>query len=667
MTEDKGSGATPEQEEPRTVVTPAEGAPGADATPAGDAEPVEERTMIAPAAPAPAGDDERTVIAPARSDAAVPGSATSMPTFANFAPRADGQGIQVGDVLNHIFEVKRFIARGGMGEVFEGINVSSEERVAIKVMLPALAADANVIALFRKEAKTLTKLHHEALVKYRVLAQEPQLGILYIVTEYIDGTNLSDVLGQIKPSPEELAGLLRRLASGLAVAHSFGAIHRDISPDNILLEEGRLDKAKVIDFGIAKDLDPSSKTIVGEGFAGKLNYVAPEQLGDFGREIGPWTDVYSLALVILAVIKGKNVQMGGSLVDAVDKRRQGPDMSEVPDKLRPVLEAMLRPNPKDRVRSMDEVVSVLDGAVPRPRPAVSDDSASYAQGGETSRGVSKPALFGAIAAGVAILGAGAWFATSSGGGGAPSGEPTEIARSAIGTALPSVNCTWLDTGDVSATGGNVAIGMRGVAGDLDAARTELTKAVTTAGVANPAISFADVAQIQPAGCSALNAFRQINKAEAGSLTASQYKFERSVQPAGLAYEGQKAAVVNINVKTGDQNFSLLGIEPSGAITQIFADRAAFDEFRKQEEGAPAEQRVVTDLGDDGYSVKISSDHEGWTGYLFLKGKEPFPKEVTAPALGARGPGWQESFATAAANRDWKAAMVWVKLVDETPD
>jgi serine/threonine-protein kinase len=188
-----------------------------------------------------------------------------------------------------------------------------------------------------------------------------------------------------------------------------------------------------------------------------------------------------------------------------------------------------------------------------------------------------------------------------------------------------------------------------------------------AGVANPAISFADVAQIQPAGCSALNAFRQINKAEPGSLTASQYKFERSVQPAGLAYEGQKAAVVNINLKPGDQNFTLLGIEPSGAITQIFADRAAFDEFRKQEEGTPAEQRVVTDLGDDGYSVKISSDHEGWTGYLFLKGKEPFPKEVTAPALGARGPSWQESFATAAADRDWKAAMVWVKLVDETPD
>jgi hypothetical protein len=176
-----------------------------------------------------------------------------------------------------------------------------------------------------------------------------------------------------------------------------------------------------------------------------------------------------------------------------------------------------------------------------------------------------------------------------------------------------------------------------------------------------------VAQIQPAGCSALNAFRQINKAEPGSLTASQYKFERSVQPAGLAYEGQKGSGGEHQSEARRPEFQPARHRTVRRDTQIFADRAAFDEFRKQEEGTPAEQRVVTDLGDDGYSVKISSDHEGWTGYLFLKGKEPFPKEVTAPALGARGPSWQESFATAAADRDWKAAMVWVKLVDETPD
>ena len=163
--------------------------------------------------------------------------------------------------------------------------------------------------MFRKEARTLTKLHHAALVHYRVLAQEPQLRVLYIVTDFIEGTNLGDALGKLKPTPDELAGLLRRLASGLAAAHELGAVHRDMSPDNVILENGDVHQATIIDFGIAKDLDASSATIVGDGFAGKLNYVAPEQLGDFGREVGPWTDVYSLGLVILAVAQGKTVDM----------------------------------------------------------------------------------------------------------------------------------------------------------------------------------------------------------------------------------------------------------------------------------------------------------------------------------------------------------------------
>ena len=287
------------------------------------------------------------------------------------SPQAKPQiTIKIGDCLNHIYEVKRFIARGGMGEVFEGVNITSDERVAIKVMLPSLAADPNVIAMFRREARSMTRLQHEALVQYRVLAQEPQLGILYIVTEYIDGTPLCDVLGTLKPSPEQLEMLLRRLAAGLRAAHQLGVLHRDISPDNVLLESGRIERSKIVDFGIAKDLTPGSGTIIGEGFAGKLGYVAPEQLGDFDRELGPWTDVYSLALVMAAAAVGHDLKMGGTLVDAVDKRRAGPDLSGVPENLRPVLAAMLRPNPAERIRSMDDVIAMLDAQrAPRSPPA----------------------------------------------------------------------------------------------------------------------------------------------------------------------------------------------------------------------------------------------------------------------------------------------------------
>ena len=163
--------------------------------------------------PAPPAEPAEPAAAPA-SGPAEP-AATASGTAGPIKPVEGARNIKVGDVLNHIFEVKRFLARGGMGEVFEGCNVNTDERVAIKVMLPAMAADEKVVGLFRKEARTLTKLQHEALVSYRVLAQEPQLGVLYIVTEFIEGVELGEMLGKVERTPEELAGLLKRLASGL--------------------------------------------------------------------------------------------------------------------------------------------------------------------------------------------------------------------------------------------------------------------------------------------------------------------------------------------------------------------------------------------------------------------------------------------------------------------
>jgi serine/threonine-protein kinase len=634
----------PEDEEPRTVFTPS--------PPAGDA-PSEDRTIVSPAM---SGDADRTIIAPsAPSSGTAPGVSvppTSIPGFTSFAPRTDGQGIQVGDCLNHIFRVDRFLARGGMGEVFEGCNVNTDERVAIKVMLPALAADEKVVAMFRKEAKTMTRLHHEALVGYRVLAQEPQLGVLYIVTEFIDGVNLSDALGKIQPTEEELAGLLKRLASGLAVAHRLGAIHRDISPDNILLEGGDYHKAKVIDFGIAKDLDPSSKTIVGEGFAGKLNYVAPEQLGDFGREVGPWTDIYSLALVILAVVTGKNVKMGGSLVDAVDKRRAGPDLSPVPEKLRPVLEAMLRPDPKQRLRSMDDVVAMLDGTGSTARPATSLDGTiapAPAKGG-----MSKGALVGAAAAAVAILGAGAWFAMNAGPG--PE-EQVQIARTAIDQALPAVECSWLQAADVKA-GEPLSVRMTGVAGNPTGARYQIGHAIQGAGLTAATVNVEEVALIQPQGCSALQTFGKVRASGEQHLAVDQREFEMAKQPAGAQYAVASVAKVKFRPPSG-KDLSLIGIEPNGELSELLPNRAALDEA--------VAAGIVTQLPTGEYQLSIDMDHTGWSGLVLLTGDGPFDKAITQPSLSARGPDWQNQFVAAASEREWKSEMLWFKSVDKQPN
>ena len=632
----------------------------------------------------PTSDEERTVFAPAGTS--VPPERTSS-GFTHAAPRADAR-VQVGDVLNHIFEVRRFIARGGMGEVFEGVNISSDERVAIKVMLPALTADPNVQAMFRKEARTLTRLNNEALVAYRVLAQEPNLGLLYIVTEYIEGPSLCDLLGKITPSTEELRQLALRLAKGLAEAHRLGAIHRDISPDNILLEGGELDRAKIIDFGIAKDLDPSSKTIVGDGFAGKLGYVAPEQLGDFGRDVGPWSDIYSLGLVLLAVASGKNVDMGATLVDAVDRRRAGPDLDPLPEELRPAIERMLRPNPSERFRSMAEVTAALSSSVPlgpgasapahaatiiEPRPAPPQSSVPTPEKSRT------PLFAGIGAAALLVVGAGAYFAFSGGDEPAPAPSPADETaqpspdkpsagdpRLALNQALTAVPCSWLDIDSMQQAGGQTSVALRGVAQDPARAQGSVAAALQGAGAGAANISFDRVAPVPANMCAVLDAFRSARGDDAsGSLSVTQPKWEMTTD------EGGKAAKVQVTLDLGPagREVAFFGLKEDGTVEPIsdapdgspVVTRAAMERLL----GSGAMD--VKALGGSKYRVSLYPTQTGWNGFLMLTGRSSFDAKLILTPASQRDSGWRERFARAASIGDWKTYMTWAQVVDEVAD
>jgi serine/threonine-protein kinase len=590
-------------------------------------------------------DEERTVFEP---HAPTP---TPLPSH---APLRSGIGIKPGDVLNHMFAVRRFLARGGMGEVFEGANLVNDERVAIKVMLPALAQDPNVITLFRREAQTLTRLHHEAVVQYRVVAQEPALGVLYIVTEYIDGTSLSDALGRLQPDAGELGALLRRLAAGLAAAHRLGAIHRDVSPDNVLLGGGELSRAKLIDFGIAKDLDPGTATIVGDGFAGKLGYVAPEQLGDFNRELGPWTDVYSLGLVILALARGRDLGLGGTLVDAVDKRRAGLDLAALPLPLREVVAQMVEPDPTRRLRSMEAVLEALDAV-----PAHTADHAP------ATRRWLVPAIAGAALLAVLLL----WLlwpaskdARTPNTTAAVQADPVERARAAIDSALPLVSCTWLRVIAVTGSQGGARVALTGVAGNPGAAQQEIDRTLQAQGLRVNNIDFAEVSPITQSGCAALDAFRQVRNPAIERLSVPQRRFEMRLQPQGSAYAGRVAANAVINIAIGDPglDFALVGLEPSGKIDMVIPNRAAFAQaVAASKNGAP-----ITALGNDRYRLQIDLDHVGWSGLLLVTGKGPFAAEAIAPPLGQRGADWREQLVTLAAERGWQTDMVWFRSVDD---
>ncbi|WP_068079671.1 serine/threonine-protein kinase [Novosphingobium rosa] len=617
---------------------------------------------------APEDDPQKTVFMPISDGATgLPRGGTNAPPT-QFAPRAPQVTIQVGDVLNHIFEVRRFIARGGMGEVFEGVNVTSDERVAIKVILPALAADPDVTSMFRKEARTLTGLRHDALVQYRVLAQEPQLGVLYIVTEYIDGLNLSHELGRIGAGVSDLLALLRRLAQGLQAAHRLGAIHRDISPDNVLLEGGQLSQAKIIDFGIAKDIGPGSATIVGDGFAGKLNYVAPEQLGDYGRDIGPWTDVYSLGLVVLAIAQGRDVAMGGSLVDAVNKRRAVPDLASVPEPLRLLLTGMLQPDPARRMRSMDEVLAQIETIEAKLRPPADMTSQTAPAGlpAGVKWGVAGLAL-------VLVAGAGFWLMHPAAHSGAPTvsgtGSPADLTRSTIDSVLPSVGCTWLQITDITPGQRGPNVKLAGVAGNPAAAQNEISQALAQHHIQEASIDFGDVAQITQSGCSALDTYRQVRAPDSHQLTVPQRKFAMRMQPndpSQTGYPGEKAANIVLQLAIDDPkaDFALIGLEPSGVISPEFSGPGTGVLGRDALKKLATETHIVTDRDNDHYQMQLDVNHTGWSGVLLLTGKGPFEKDVIAPPIGQRGPDWMTHFVSEAATRGWQAQMVWFKTMEE---
>jgi len=632
--------------------------------------------------------DGRTVFVPASDRATgAPAPAAADPpqgqrTLGAPPPAAQGAGrIAVGSLLNNIYEVRRLIARGGMGEVYEGVNTHTDERVAIKVILSHLADDPNVQAMFRREARTLTRLSHPALVQYRVLAQDPALNAFYIVTEYVDGAQLADVIGQITPTASELEHLMRRLAAGLATAHDLGAIHRDMSPDNVLLPGGRLSEAKIIDFGIAKDLDPSNKTIIGDGFAGKLGFVAPEQFGDYDREIGPWTDVYSLALVVLSVAAGRAIDMGATLVEAIDRRRAGPDLAAAPERLRPVLAKMLAPNPLDRYRSMAEVITALDGASgipaapPSPQPAAPAKATAAPEAADRrAKAPLSPVVLGSAAAVILLLILGGVGAALLKPGKAKAPAPaitarlpgSEQVRRAVEAALPGVACTWIDVDQVSDGPGGVSLRLSGVAGQPSQAQQSLTKAAEATGQRIGLIDASGVFPVGSQACAPLDTFRALRRptSELGrEFVSEQANWELQKVNAPCPGSPNAKAVVNMKVPAGS-DFTLVGIEGSGQLQQIFKDRAAVNAFAKE---FPA---FMTPTGENQYRSTVCNNRTGLVGQLLVTGTKPFdlglPDAQSANEGKLVDKAWLERFAKLAQARGWRTEMVWYRVVNDTP-
>lgn len=292
-------------------------------------------------------DDTRVVIPAAGDD----GAATVL------RPESAGlHGIAPGALLVNTYRVERLLGGGGMGEVYLARHTGLGTRHAIKVIRPAMAMNRQVMDLFFREARVLRGVRHDAVVSYDGFVRDDQ-GRDYLVMEYVEGPSLADRLRRGPLSPLDVLTLRDRLAAGLGEAHRRGAVHRDISPDNVILPGDRIEAAKLIDFGVCKLTDPAQETIIGSSFAGKYRCASPEQLGLFGGAVDARSDIYSLGLILAAAAQGHPLDMGDSIEGALRGRQSVPDLSGVAVGLRDWLAAMLQPDPARRPTTLEALLA----------------------------------------------------------------------------------------------------------------------------------------------------------------------------------------------------------------------------------------------------------------------------------------------------------------------
>ena len=273
------------------------------------------------------------------------------------ASAGERSSLRPGDkILNETYVIERLLGKGGMGEVYQAEHIELGSKRAIKIISPEFARDDKYVGLFIEEARKLSQVNNDAIVRYYEFSRG-ESGARYLVMEYVDGVSLADFLADRRLEPRDVLELLHRVGQGLGAAYAQGIkAHRDISPANVLLPEGRVALAKVIDFGIAKSADPVAKTLIGSDFAGKFSFVSPEQAGLFGgqEEVDERSDIYSLGLLLAAAAIGfgQRLDMGSEPVSVVRARQSVPDLSRVPRELHPLLTRMLQPRPQDRPASM---------------------------------------------------------------------------------------------------------------------------------------------------------------------------------------------------------------------------------------------------------------------------------------------------------------------------
>jgi TolB-like protein/Tfp pilus assembly protein PilF len=247
--------------------------------------------------------------------------------------RGRGLGVfAVGTVVAGRYRIVRFIARGGMGEVYEADDLELGERVALKTLTAVRADDERAVGRFKREVQLQRRVSHANVCRVFDLGVHGagKERVIFLTMELLVGESLVERLRRGRLSVESALELTRQLAAALEAAHKVGVIHRDFKSSNIMLvpRDGDVPRVVVTDFGLAcagptEPMDNEDGSLTGSGeIVGSPEYMAPEQLT--GAEVTPAADVYALGIVLYEMVTGALPFSGGSRMAVAARRLQEP-------------------------------------------------------------------------------------------------------------------------------------------------------------------------------------------------------------------------------------------------------------------------------------------------------------------------------------------------------
>lgn len=264
------------------------------------------------------------------------------------------------------YTLKRKLGQGGMAAVFLAEQQSFGRDVALKILVPALAKEAEFAERFLREARTMAQLAHPHIIVVHDVGIAN--GLHYYAMAFHTGGDLTQRIRTGGVTVPEALRITRQLADALAYAHEQGIVHRDIKPDNVLFRE-RDDAAILTDFGIAKSLnnDDNQLTQVGST-VGTPKYMSPEQAR--GQRLDGRADLYSLGCVLYEMLTGQPPFLAEEAVTLAIKHCQDP-VPRLPgelNRLQPLLDRLLAKNASQRQRNGHELVEELDRLIQPARP-----------------------------------------------------------------------------------------------------------------------------------------------------------------------------------------------------------------------------------------------------------------------------------------------------------